>query len=70
MSAHVLLNLLTELKKRDKIRSLPRIYLLDSVYQRTFKLFKNCIFGWENVEMLPYFSPRHNRRHYVTLLNL
>ena len=52
MSAHILLNLLNELGKRDKIRGLPSIYLffatslihlgarmLDYIYQMTLKLF-------------------------------
>ena len=55
MSAHVLLNLLNELGKRDKIRGLPSILslfrkefnkfnntgarMLDSIYHMTLKLF-------------------------------
>ena len=35
MSAHILLNLLNELGKRDKIRGLPRARMLDSIYQMT-----------------------------------
>ena len=61
MSAHVLLNLSNELRKRDKMRgllfiiSLFRIELnkfnntgarvLDSIYHTTFKLFLNHISG-------------------------
>ena len=61
MSAHVLLNLLNELGKRDKMRGLPSILslfrnelnkfnntkarMLDSIYHMTFKLIKNRIFG-------------------------
>ena len=61
MSAHVLLNLLNQLRKRDKMRSLPSILslfhkefnkfnntgaqILDSIYHMTLKLLKNCIFG-------------------------
>ena len=61
MSAHVLLNLLNELGKSDKMRSLPSTLLLfhnkfnkfnntgarmlDSIYRMTLKLNKNCIFG-------------------------
>ena len=60
MSAHVLLNLLNELRKRDKMRDLPSILslfrnefnklkktgarILDSIYHMTLKLLKNCIF--------------------------
>ena len=55
MSAHVILNLLNELRKRDKLRVLSRIYLsfcnelnnfnntgermIDSIYHVTLKLF-------------------------------
>ena len=61
MSAHVLLNLLNELGKRDKMRGLPSILflfrnkfnkfnntgarILDSIYHMTLKLFSNYIFG-------------------------
>ena len=61
MSAHVLLNLLNELGKSDKMRGLPSNLLLfrnkfnkfnntgermlDSIYHITLKLFKNRIFG-------------------------
>ena len=59
MSAHVLLNLLDELEKSDKMRGLPSILsffrkefgkfnnvgarMLDSFYHMTFKLIKNRI---------------------------
>ena len=55
MSAHVLLNLLNKLRKRDKMRGLPSILslfcnkfdnfnntgapMLDSIYHMTLKLF-------------------------------
>ena len=61
MSAHVLLNLLNELGKRDKMRGLPSILflfrnkfnkfnntgarMLDSIYHMTLKLFSNHFFG-------------------------
>ena len=61
MSAHVLLNLLNELGKSDKMLGLPSILslfcykfdkfnntgaqMLDSVYHMTLKLIKNHIFG-------------------------
>ena len=60
MSAHVLLNLLNELRKIDKMRGLPRILsifrnefnkfnntgarMLDSIYHMRLKLFCNHIF--------------------------
>ena len=59
MSAHVLLNLLNELRKSDKMQGLPSILLLfrkefnkfnntgaqmlDSIYHMTLKLIKNRI---------------------------
>ena len=69
MSANVLLNLLNELRKRDKMRGLPSILslfgnelnkfnntgarILDSIYHMTLKKFQ--IFFWrENVRVLPY----------------
>ena len=57
MSAHVLLNLLNWLGKRDKMQCLPSIVSLffstslinstmfDSVYHMALKLLKNRIFG-------------------------
>ena len=61
MSARVLLNLLNELRKRDKMRGLPSILslfrnefkkfnnagarILDSIYHITLILLKNCISG-------------------------
>ena len=61
MSAHVLLNILNELGKRDKMRGLPSILvlfrnefnklnntgarMLDSIYHMTLKFIKNHIFG-------------------------
>ena len=61
MSAHVLLNLLNKLRKRDQMRSLPRIIslfrnnfnkfsytgagMLDSIYHMTLKLIKKSYFG-------------------------
>ena len=59
MSAHVLLNLLNELGKRDKMRGLPstlslfcnefnkfnntRAQMLDSIYHMTLRIFCNLI---------------------------
>ena len=61
MSAHVLLNLLNELGKRDKMRGLPSILslfrnlfnifnntgaqMLDSIYHMTLKILQKCTFG-------------------------
>ena len=61
MSAHVLLNLLNELGKRDKMRGLPSILslfrnelnkfnntrarMLDSIYHMTLRLLWNLIFA-------------------------
>ena len=61
MNAHVLLHLLNELGKSDKMRGLPSIFLLfrnefnkfkntgarmlDSIYHMTLKLIKNRILG-------------------------
>ena len=61
MSVHVLLNLLNELRKRDKMRGLPSILslfrnefnksnnagarMLDSIYHMILKLLLNRIFG-------------------------
>ena len=60
MSTHVLLNLIHELRKRDKMRDLPRILsfcnefnkfnntgarMVDSIYHMTLKTsFKSCFF--------------------------
>ena len=55
MSAYVLLNLLNELRKNDKMQVLPsnefnkfnstEARTLDSIYLMTLKLFENNIFG-------------------------
>ena len=68
MSAHVLLNLLNDLRKIDKMQGLPSILplfrnkfykfnktgapMLYSTYHMTFKLVKNHIF---DVKMLRFF---------------
>ena len=70
MSAHVLLNLLNELRKRDKMRGLPSIVSLfrsefnkfnntgarklNSIYHMTFKLFLKTYFWRKNVSVLSY----------------
>ena len=66
-SAHVLLNLLNKLRKRDKMRGLLSIVSLfcnkfnnfnntgaqmsDSIYQRILKLLKKCIFLHKNIKI-------------------
>ena len=61
MSVHVLLNLLNELRKKDKMQGLPSIVslfrkelnkfnntgaqIIYSIYHMTLKLLKNHIFG-------------------------
>ena len=85
MSAHVLLNLLNELGKRDKMRGLPSILSLfpnsfnkfnntgtqklDSIYLMTLKLLTNA-FNARKHQDLPSFTQGYNGCHYVTLLNL
>ena len=67
MSAHVLLNLLNELGKSDKMRGLSSILslfrnkfnkfnstgarMLDSIYHMTFKILKKSHFSRENVNI-------------------
>ena len=69
MSAHVLLNLLNKLEKRDKMRGLPSIlslfrsvfdkfnntgaWMLDSIYHMSLKLLMNHIYGCEKIKILP-----------------
>ena len=68
MSPQVLLNLLNELRKRDKMRGLSSILslfhefnkfnntatgMLDSINHKTLKLLKNHIFWHENFTILP-----------------
>ena len=72
MSAHVLLNLLNELGKRDKMRGLPStLYLfrnecnksnntkagmLDSIYHMISKLIKNRILGVKTSRFCHFYS--------------
>ena len=81
MSAHVLLNLLNELRERDKMRGLPNILslfrnelnkfnntdarMLDSIYHMNLKYLK-MHFWCENVKIFDYFTQRINGRHYVS----
>ena len=53
MSAHVLLNLLNELGKSDKMRGLPSILLL---FRNEFNKFNNT-----GARMLDYFLPLFDR---------
>ena len=80
MSAHVVLNLLNESGKRDKMLGLPSILslfrnefnkfnntgapMLDSIYHMALKSH----FWRENVNILPSFMLRYNEHHYVSLL--
>ena len=82
MSAHVLLTLLNELRKRDKMRGLPSIYLffttslINSMIQE-----HECqilfITGHHNqitknrilgvkISRFCHFTQRYNGRHYIT----
>ena len=81
MSAHVLLNLLSELGKRDKMQGLPsilslfpnefnkfnntRAQMLDSIYHMTLEYLK-LLFWCENVKSFPYFTQPYYGGHYVS----
>ena len=81
ISAHVLLNLLNELRKRDKMRGLSSILsvfhkefnifnntgalMLDSINHMTLKLLK-LAFKNEKASIFVPFYQRYNGRHYVT----
>ena len=85
MTSHVLLNLLNDLRKRDKIQGLLNILslfcnefnefedkragMLDSIYHMILKLFK-IAFWCENVKTLSNFMQHYNGYHYVRLRNL
>ena len=72
MSAHVLLNELKELRKRDKMQGLPSILLLfcnefnkfnktraqilDSIYHMTLKLLKNHILGVKTKDFAIFYG--------------
>ena len=86
MSAHVLLNLLNKLGKRDKMRGFPSILslfcnefnkfnntgaqILDSIYHMALKLLKNYIFCLKMSRFWSSFTQRFSGHHYVTLRNL
>ena len=72
MSAHVLLNLLNELRKSDKMRVLSSILsffrneFFCSINHMTSKFHKNCI---SDVKIFCHiFRQRFNVRHYAKLL--
>ena len=76
MSALVLLTVLNDLRKRDKVRCLKkfnntRARMLHYTYNinMTLKLFKRTFMD-ENVMNLPSFTQRYYGHHYATLLNL
>ena len=82
MSAHVLLNLLNELGKRDKMRGLPSILslfrnefnkfnntgarMLDSIYHMTLRSLWNLIFGVKNVIIASLCTQRCYGRNNVS----
>ena len=82
MSAHVLLNLLNELGKRDKMRGLPSILslfrnefnkfnntrarMLDSIYHMTLRLLLKSHFCRKNVIILSLCMQRCYGRHSVS----
>ena len=82
MSAHVLLNLLNELGKRDKMRGLPSILslfrnkfnkfnntragMLDSIYHVTLRLTLKSHFCPKNVRILSLCTQRCYGRHTVS----
>ena len=82
MSAHVLLNLLNELGKRDKMRGLPNILslfrnesnkfnntrarMLDSFYHVTLKMTLKYHFCRKNVIILSLCTQRWYGRHNVS----
>ena len=85
MLAHVLINLLNELAKRDKMCGLPSIsslfrneinkfnntgaQMLDSIYHMSSHSLKNHIFGVKT-SILSSFTQLYYGRHYVMFLNL
>ena len=84
MSAHVLLNLLNELRKRDKMLGKPRILslfptsfnkfnntkarMLDSIYHMTNTLKSH--FFLKNVIILPLCTQRCYGRHNVSRISI
>ena len=86
MSAYVLLNLLNELRKSDKMHGLPSILLLfcnkfnkfnnigtrilDSIYHMTLKLLKNHIVGMKALGFCNHLCNIIMGCHYIMLLKL
>ena len=82
MSAHVLLNLLNELGKRDKMRGLPSILslfrnefnkfnntrarMLDSIYHMALRLLRNIISGVKNIIIASLCTQRCYGRNNVS----
>ena len=82
MSAHVLLTLLNELRKRDKMRGLPSILSLfhnefnkfndtgarmsDSIYHRTSKSNKKHRLLGVKISRFCHFTQRYDGRHYIS----
>ena len=82
MSAHVLLSLLNELGKIDKMRGLPSILsifrnefykfnnkrarMLDSIYHMALRSLSSLISGKKNVIILLFRTQRCYGRHYVS----
>ena len=82
MSAHVLLNLLNKLGKRDKMRGLPsilslfrnkfnkfnntRVRMLDSIYHNDIKINLKSYFCRKNVIILSLYMQRCYGRHNVS----
>ena len=72
MSAHILLNLLNELRKNNKMWGLPSIlllfhnefnklnntgaWMLDFIYHMTFKLLKNYILAWKSEDFDIFYA--------------
>ena len=72
MGAHVLLNVLNELVKSDKMRGLPSILsgfsnefdkfnntearMLDSIYYMSFKVIHNRILAWKHQDFAIFYS--------------
>ena len=79
MSAHVLLNLLNKLRKRDKMRGLTRFFrnsfnkfnstraqMFDSIYHMTLRLLSNLISGVKRLRFCHYVRMLWTSVHNVT----
>ena len=68
MSAHVLLNLLNELRKRDKMRGLPSIL---SIFRNEFNKFNNTrVRMLDSIYHMTNTLKSHFRRKNVIILSL